>query len=148
MRVILQRVSQASVRIDTEIVGQIDTGLMLLVGIGPDDQNEDIDYLVRKITRMRIFADDQGRLNRSILDIEGAILSISQFTLYADTKKSNRPSFTQAAAPDLANQRYQEFNQALMATGLTVQTGQFGADMQVSLVNDGPVTISLDSKAP
>jgi len=118
----------------------------LLVGVEEEDQQEDIDYLVRKISNMRIFEDSQGKMNLSIEDVGGEILSISQFTLYADTKKGNRPSFTKAAKPEKAIPIYDAFNAQLKATGLTVQTGIFGADMQVSLLNDGPVTIIIDSK--
>lgn len=145
MRIIIQRVSKASVAIEQEIVGAIDQGLLLLVGVGPDDTAEDLAYAVRKIVNMRIFSDDAGKMNLSVKDIQGQILSVSQFTLFADTKKGNRPAFTGAAAPDMASQFYDTFNQAL-AEHVSVATGQFGADMQVSLVNDGPVTIILDTK--
>ncbi|HEM5425419.1 D-tyrosyl-tRNA(Tyr) deacylase [Streptococcus suis] len=134
MKIVLQRVSQASVTIEGSIHGQIEQGLLLLVGVGPDDTQEDLDYAVRKIVNMRIFADEAGK-----------ILSISQFTLFADTKKGNRPAFTGAAAPALASQLYDAFNQALSAF-VPVEVGVFGADMAVSLVNDGPVTIVLDTK--
>lgn len=146
MRVIIQRTKQASVSIEESIVGEITHGFVLLVGIEEKDQQEDIEYLVRKISKMRIFEDTQGKMNLSIEDVGGEILSISQFTLHADTKKGNRPSFIKAAKPDRAIPIYDAFNSQLRATGLTVQTGIFGADMQVSLVNDGPVTIIIDSK--
>ena len=146
MRVIIQRTKQASVRIEESTVGEITHGFVLLVGIEEEDQQEDIDYLVRKISKMRIFEDTQGKMNLSIEDVGGEILSISQFTLHADTKKGNRPSFIKAAKPDIAIPIYDAFNNQLRASGLTVQTGTFGADMQVSLVNDGPVTIIIDSK--
>lgn len=145
MRVIIQRVSEASVSIENEIVGTIQQGLLLLVGVGPDDTAGDLDYAVRKIVNMRIFSDDEGKMNLSICDIKGSILSISQFTLFAETKKGNRPAFTGAAKPDMASQFYDAFNEEL-ATFVPVQRGVFGADMQVSLVNDGPVTIILDTK--
>ncbi|HFH6759752.1 TPA: D-aminoacyl-tRNA deacylase [Streptococcus agalactiae] len=141
MKIIIQRVSQASVSIEDDVVGSIEKGLVLLVGIAP----EDIAYAVRKITSMRIFSDDDGKMNLSIQDIKGSVLSISQFTLFADTKKGNRPAFTGAADPVKANQFYDIFNQEL-ANHVSVETGQFGADMQVSLINDGPVTIVLDTK--
>ena len=146
MRVIVQRTKQASVSIEESVVGEITHGFVLLVGIEEEDQQDDIEYLVRKISKMRIFEDTQGKMNLSIEDVGGEILSISQFTLHADTKKGNRPSFIKAAKPDTAIPIYDAFNAQLRATGLTVQTGTFGADMQVSLVNDGPVTIIIDSK--
>ena len=146
MKIVMQRVSQASVTIDGKIAGAIQQGLLLLVGICPEDGQEDIDYAVRKISQMRIFSDDTDKMNLSVQDVGGQILSISQFTLYADTKKGNRPAFTGAAKPDLATSLYNQFNQQL-AQIVPVQTGEFGADMKVSLVNDGPVTIVLDTKA-
>ena len=146
MKIVIQRVSQASVTIDGKIAGAIQQGLLLLVGICPEDGQEDIDDAVRKISQMRIFSDDADKMNLSVQDVGGQILSISQFTLYADTKKGNRPTFTGAAKPDLATQLYDQFNQQL-AQIVPVQTGEFGADMKVSLVNDGPVTIVLDTKA-
>ncbi len=146
MKIVMQRVSQASVTIDGKIAGAIQQGLLLLVGICPEDGQEDIDYAVRKISQMRIFSDDADKMNLSVQDVGGQILSISQFTLYADTKKGNRPAFTGAAKPDLATSLYNQFNQQL-AQIVPVQTGEFGADMKVSLVNDGPVTIVLDTKA-
>ena len=146
MRIVIQRVSQASVTIDGKIAGAIQQGLLLLVGICPEDGQEDIDYAVRKISQMRIFSDDADKMNLSVQDVGGQILSISQFTLYADTKKGNRPAFTGAAKPNLATALYDQFNQKL-AQIVPVQTGEFGADMKVSLVNDGPVTIVLDTKA-
>ena len=145
MRIVIQRVSQASVTIDGKIAGAIQQGLLLLVGICPEDGQEDIEYAVRKISQMRIFSDDADKMNLSVQDVGGQILSISQFTLYADTKKGNRPAFTGAAKPDLATALYDQFNQKLAQT-VPVQTGEFGADMKVSLVNDGPVTIVLDTK--
>jgi D-tyrosyl-tRNA(Tyr) deacylase len=145
MKIVIQRVSQASVTIDGKIAGAIQQGLLLLVGICPEDGQEDIEYAVRKISQMRIFSDDADKMNLSVQDVGGQILSISQFTLYADTKKGNRPAFTGAAKPDLATALYDQFNQKL-AQIVPVQTGEFGADMKVSLVNDGPVTIVLDTK--
>lgn len=146
MKVVIQRVKEAQVTIDDELVGDISQGLLLLVGVGPDDEQEDLDYAVRKITNMRIFSDDMGKMNLSVQDIKGSILSVSQFTLFAETKKGNRPAFTGAAKPDKAEKMYLDFNEAL-AQFVPVETGVFGADMQVSLVNDGPVTIFLDTKS-
>ena len=146
MRVVLQRVSHASVTVDEEIIGKIQRGFLLLVGVTHDDAIEDMEYLVRKIVQMRIFEDEEGKLNRSIQDIGGEILSVSQFTLYADTKKGNRPSFSKAAPGDVAIEMFDQFNGLLRETGIPVETGQFGADMKVELLNDGPVTILLDSK--
>ena len=128
MKIVIQRVSQASVTIDGKIAGAIQQGLLLLVGICPEDGQEDIDYAVRKISQMRIFSDDADKMNLSVQDVGGQILSISQFTLYADTKKGNRPAFTGAAKPDFATQLYDQFNQQL-AQIVPVQTGEFGADM-------------------
>ena len=147
MRIVLQRVKSASVSIDDVVVGNINQGFLLLVGVGPEDSSDDASYLARKIAGMRIFSDENGKMNLSIDQIGGKILSVSQFTLFADTKKGNRPSFTGAASPDFATKLYEEFNELLRTEyGLTVETGEFGADMQVSLVNDGPVTIILDTK--
>ena len=147
MRIVLQRVKSASVSIDEVVVGNINQGFLLLVGVGPEDSSDDASYLARKIAGMRIFSDENGKMNLSIDQIGGKILSVSQFTLFADTKKGNRPSFTGAASPDFATNLYEEFNELLRTEyGLTVETGEFGADMQVSLVNDGPVTIILDTK--
>ncbi|MBS4949438.1 MAG: D-tyrosyl-tRNA(Tyr) deacylase [Granulicatella adiacens] len=147
MRIVLQRVKSASVSIEGSVVGEISQGFLLLVGVGPEDTSDDASYLSRKIAGMRIFSDENGKMNLSIDQIGGKILSVSQFTLFADTKKGNRPSFTGAASPEAANQLYEEFNEKLRTEyGLTVETGEFGADMQVSLVNDGPVTIILDTK--
>lgn len=146
MRVVLQRVAHASVMVDGETIGKIQRGFLLLVGVTHDDAMEDMEYLVRKIVQMRIFEDEEGKLNRSIQDIGGEILSVSQFTLYADTKKGNRPSFSKAAPGDVALKMFEQFNGLLRDTGIPVETGQFGADMKVELLNDGPVTILLDSK--
>lgn len=146
MRVVLQRVAHASVTVDGEIIGKIQRGFLLLVGVTHDDAMEDMEYLIRKIVQMRIFEDEEGKLNRSIQDIGGEILSVSQFTLYADTKKGNRPSFSKAAPGDVALEMFEQFNGLLRDTGIPVDTGQFGANMKVELLNDGPVTILLDSK--
>ena len=146
MKVVLQRVAHASVTVDEKVIGKIQRGFLLLVGVTHDDAMEDMEYLVRKIVQMRIFEDEEGKLNRSIQDIGGEILSVSQFTLYADTKKGNRPSFSKAAPGDVALEMFEQFNGLLRDTGIPVETGQFGADMKVELLNDGPVTILLDSK--
>ena len=146
MRVVLQRVAHASVTVEEKVIGKIQRGFLLLVGVTHDDAMEDMEYLVRKIVQMRIFEDEEGKLNRSIQDIGGEILSVSQFTLYADTKKGNRPSFSKAAPGDVAIEMFEQFNGLLRETGVPVETGQFGADMKVELLNDGPVTILLDSK--
>ena len=145
MKIIIQRVKKAQVSIEGQVYGQIQQGLLLLVGVGSEDQQEDMDYAVRKLVNMRIFSDTEGKMNLSVKDIQGEILSISQFTLFADTKKGNRPAFTGAAKPDVAEDFYQDFNREL-AKEVPVKTGIFGADMQVELVNDGPVTIILDTK--
>lgn len=142
----MQRVSQASVSIEGKINGEISRGLVLLVGIGQHDDESDIEWLTQKVVNMRIFADDEGKMNRSIQDIDGSLLVISQFTLHALTKKGNRPSFIEAARPEHAIPLYESFIRQLKKEGLVVETGVFGANMQVALVNDGPVTIWLDSK--
>lgn len=146
MRVVIQRVSEASVTIDGTIEGKIETGFMILLGIGHEDTNEDIEWLVQKITNLRVFGDEDGKMNLSILDIKGEILLISQFTLFASTKKGNRPSFIQSAKPEIAIPLYEKFIDVLKGSNIRVQTGKFGADMKVMLVNDGPVTIIIDSK--
>jgi len=145
MKIIIQRVKKAQVSIEGQVHGKINQGLLLLVGVGPEDQEEDLDYAVRKLVNMRIFSDAEGKMNLSVKDIEGEILSISQFTLFADTKKGNRPAFTGAAQPNLASQLYDDFNE-LLGREIPVKTGVFAADMQVELINDGPVTIVLDTK--
>lgn len=147
MRALLQRVKYAQVDISGQTVGKIGNGLMILFGVAPTDTLADADYLADKCVKLRIFEDDQHKMNRSLLDIQGEILVVSQFTLYADANSGRRPSFTTAAKPDLAIPCYEHFVEALKAFGVTVQTGEFGADMQVSLLNDGPVTILLESKA-
>ena len=147
MRALLQRVTKASVTVSGETVGSIDQGLLVLLGVGEDDTQEDIDWLVRKIVNMRIFSDENGHMNRSVIDIKGAILVVSQFTLHASTKKGNRPSFIRAATPDVANSMYETtVNQLRNEILGEVATGVFGAMMEVSLLNDGPVTIWIDSK--
>lgn len=146
MKAVIQRVTRASVAIDGQVVGEIGPGMMILLGIHEADTQEDVDYLVRKISMMRIFTDPDGKMNLAIDAVNGAILSISQFTLYADTKKGNRPSFVKAARPETAIPLYEAFNEGLRQAGITVATGEFGADMQVSLVNDGPVTVVVDTR--
>lgn len=146
MRVVIQRVSKASVIADGIENGAINQGFLLLVGVEEEDTSEDVTYLTRKIANLRIFEDAEGKMNLSLREVDGEILSISQFTLHADTKKGNRPSFIKAAKPEKANQLYEELNQNLRGEEFNVSTGVFGADMAVSLVNDGPVTILIDSK--
>ena len=146
MRAVIQRVSQAKVVVDENTVGQINRGFMILLGVHEEDTQADVDYLVGKISKLRVFEDDQQKMNRSIMDVGGEILSISQFTLFADTKKGNRPSFVQAAKPDTAIPLYEAFNEGLRQAGIPVETGIFGADMKCHLVNDGPVTIIIDSQ--
>jgi D-tyrosyl-tRNA(Tyr) deacylase len=147
MRLVLQRVSEASVSIEGAIKAQISKGLLILLGIEAEDKLEDIEWLVKKITNLRIFSDDEGKMNHSILDVDGSILLISQFTLHASTKKGNRPSYIKAARPEVAIPLYEQFISKLETTlAKPIGTGEFGADMQVALVNDGPVTIIIDSK--
>lgn len=147
MRVVIQRVSAASVEIEGQIKARIGPGLLILLGIESEDTLEDVDWLVRKISAMRIFSDENGLMNLSVQDINGALLVVSQFTLFASTKKGNRPSFIRAARPEIAIPIYENFVETLRSvTALSVQTGEFGADMKVQLVNDGPVTILMDSK--
>lgn len=146
MRVVIQKVSEASVSVEGEILGSINKGFMLLVGVGQEDDESDVAYLARKIANLRVFEDEQGKMNLALKDVGGAILSISQFTLLANTKKGNRPSFIEAAAPEVGDVLYENLNDSLRAEGFEVQTGKFGAHMQVHLINDGPVTIIIDSK--
>ncbi|MER1986029.1 MAG: D-aminoacyl-tRNA deacylase [Solibacillus sp.] len=146
MRVILQRSKAASVTVDGQVTGAIDGGYVLLVGITHTDTVEDVAYVAKKIADLRLFEDADGKMNHSILENGGAILSVSQFTLYADTKKGKRPSFTQAARPEIALPLWEQFNDCLRGHGLHVETGIFGAMMDVALVNDGPVTIIVESK--
>lgn len=147
MRVLIQRVASANVVVDEKITGAIDHGLLLLVGITHADTESVEDRMADKIVKLRIFSDEQGLMNKSVLDAEGRLLAVSQFTLYADTKKGNRPSYTDAARPEQASPAFDRFVAKLSARiGKPVPTGVFGADMKVSLVNDGPVTIWLDSE--
>ncbi|MDF2558434.1 MAG: D-tyrosyl-tRNA(Tyr) deacylase [Bacillales bacterium] len=146
MKVVLQRVSEASVSVHGKIVGQVGKGFMLLVGVTHDDTESDARYLADKISGLRVFEDENEKMNLSIQDVGGTILSISQFTLYADTRKGRRPAFIDAARPEIANPLYEKFNSFLREAGLIVETGIFGANMSVSLVNDGPVTIVIESR--
>jgi len=146
MRVVLQRCSRAEVRIDGVVVGAIDRGFMILVGVTDGDTRAQADMLAKKIAQMRVFEDAEGKMNLSLHEVNGAILSISQFTLYADCKKGNRPSFIKAARPETAAPLYDYLNDVLRTQyGLRVETGRFGADMKVDFINDGPVTIILDT---
>ncbi|KJY61730.1 D-tyrosyl-tRNA(Tyr) deacylase [Bombilactobacillus mellifer] len=145
MKVVLQRVTQAQLSIDQQVHAQIGRGVVLLVGFGQADQPANADYLAAKIVKSRIFEDSQGKTNLALADVQGEILSVSQFTLYANTKKGNRPSFVEALNPEAAQKLYDYFNQRLAASGLKVQTGIFGADMQVQLTNDGPMTIIYEN---
>ena len=147
MRVVIQRVKQASVTIEGRIKSRIDEGLLVLLGIEEADANEDIEWLCRKIVALRVFDDEQGVMNRSILEAKGDIIVVSQFTLLASTKKGNRPSYIRAARPELAIPLYEAFCKQLEGLlGKPIGTGEFGADMQVALINDGPVTICIDTK--
>ncbi|MDQ0066189.1 D-aminoacyl-tRNA deacylase [Chryseobacterium lathyri] len=145
MKIVIQRVSEAHVKIDGKIVGAIGKGLLLLVGIDENDEKADADWLVQKILNLRIFGDENDKLNLSVKDISGEILCISQFTLIADYKKGNRPSFIKAAKPDKAIPLFDYFKEEIANSGLKTESGIFGADMKVSLINDGPVTIVMDS---
>ena len=148
MRVIIQRCSRAEVRIDEAVVGAIGRGFMVLVGVTDGDSCAQADLLAKKVAQMRVFEDAEGKMNLALKDVNGTILSISQFTLYADCRKGNRPSFIRAARPEVAEPLYDYFNKVLREQyGLHVETGRFGADMKVDFVNDGPVTIILDSSA-
>lgn len=144
MRVVIQRVQQGKVIVNGETVAAIQKGLVILLGIGPQDTEAEITYLTEKIANLRIFEDEQGKTNRSVLDVDGAALIVSQFTLYADTRRGRRPSFTDAAPPELANPLVDKFAAQLRTLGVPTQTGQFGAHMQVELTNDGPMTIWME----
>lgn len=144
MRIVIQRVKQADVKIEQKIVGKIDKGYLILLGIGKEDTEEILQKYVDKIVKMRIFADDEGKTNLSLKDVDGQVLVVSQFTLYADCRKGNRPNFLLAKEPDEANRMYEKFVELMKEQVDVVQTGEFGADMEVSLVNDGPFTIVLE----
>ncbi|MFY9608031.1 MAG: D-aminoacyl-tRNA deacylase [Blastocatellia bacterium] len=146
MRAVVQRVETASVSVDGEVTGKIDEGLVVLLGVARDDEKDDAEVLADKIINLRIFVDDQGKMNRSLLETGGAMLAVSQFTLYGDARKGRRPSFIEAAQPEKANSLYEYFLERARALGVKVETGVFQAMMKVSLVNDGPVTILLDSR--
>lgn len=148
MRAIIQRVSSASCSIEGKISGEIGIGFMILLGIEDSDTDEDLNWLAQKISNMRIFSDENGLMNKALTDVQGNILLVSQFTLFASTKKGNRPGFTRSAKPDFAIPLYEKMIRELgQLTGTKIQTGVFGADMQISLVNDGPVTIIMDTKS-
>ncbi|TCI37543.1 MULTISPECIES: D-aminoacyl-tRNA deacylase [Exiguobacterium] len=147
MRVLLQRVKEASVKVDEQTVGQIDAGYLLLVGVTHEDTEQEVNWLADKVAGLRVFEDAEEKMNLSIQDVAGKVLSVSQFTLYGDTSKGRRPAFTQAAKPDIAERLYEQFNDRLRTHGLVVETGKFGAMMDVGLVNDGPVTLMLEKNA-
>lgn len=146
MRLVVQRVTSASVKVEEEVTGAINEGYMVLVGVTHEDTEEDVHYLAEKLAHLRIFEDENGKMNHSLLDVKGSVLSVSQFTLYGDTRKGRRPNFMKAAKPDVANSLYECFNETLREKGIHVETGRFGAMMDVSLTNSGPVTIWMDSK--
>jgi len=146
MRAVIQRVVHTSVAVDDDIIGEIGTGLLVLLAVSRDDRPADADYLAEKITGLRIFDDEQGKMNRSLAETGGAMLVISQFTLYGDVRKGKRPSFDAAARPELAKQLYEYFVERVRAAGIRCETGRFQAMMKVELVNDGPVTILIDSE--
>lgn len=146
MRGVVQRVKRAKVSVDDKAIGQIDHGIMLLLGVEEDDEEKDLEYMCDKVVNLRIFEDEDGKMNKSVLDVGGSLLVVSQFTLLGDARKGRRPSFIQAARPEKAIPMYEKFIHNMIKVGLKTQTGEFGADMQVELVNDGPVTILLDSK--
>jgi D-aminoacyl-tRNA deacylase len=146
MRAVVQRVSRARVTVDARTTGQIDRGLVVLLGVGSEDGRQDAQYLAEKIAGLRIFEDDEGKINRSVSEAGGAMLVVSQFTLYGDTRRGKRPSFDRAARPEAARALYEYFVERVQSLGLRCETGQFQASMQLELVNDGPVTILLDSE--
>lgn len=146
MRLVIQRVTNASCTVEGNITGKIDNGYMILVGFGQDDNSEIVEKMAEKVSKLRIFEDEEGKINKSIFDVNGKVLSISQFTLYADCSKGNRPSFTNALGGDKAISLYKYFNSCLRKLNLEVEEGIFGADMKINLLNDGPVTIILDSE--
>lgn len=146
MRAVVQRVLEANVKVDGKIVGEINKGLLVFLGVGKEDTEEDLEYLVNKVLGLRIFEDENEKMNLSLMDIKGELLVVSQFTLYGDVRKGKRPSFTESAPPDIAEEIYLKFIDKCKDMGIKTEKGLFGADMKVSLINDGPVTILLDSK--
>lgn len=146
MKLVIQRVSHAKVEVENKIIGQIEKGFLVLLGVGPEDTTEVADFLVEKLCNLRVFEDENQKMNLSIKDIDGELLIVSQFTLYADCKKGNRPSFSNAAEPKKANELYEYFMDKCKEKVRTVEHGEFGADMKVSLLNDGPVTIILEKE--
>lgn len=146
MKALIQRVKKASVSVDNKIVGQIGQGFLVLLGVGKGDSSENVGYLANKVVNMRVFSDQDGKFNLSLKDIRGACLIVSQFTLYADIAKGNRPSFTDAAEPVFANELYKEFCEVVAGSGVKVERGVFGAMMQVEITNDGPVTVMVESR--
>ncbi|WP_313164171.1 D-aminoacyl-tRNA deacylase [Sedimentibacter sp.] len=146
MRAVVQRVKRANVTVDNKVIGEINHGILLLLGVEGDDDEKDLEYMCDKVPNLRIFEDENGKMNKSLLDVGGSILVISQFTLLGDARKGRRPSFTEAAQPDKAIPMYTKFISSMKEKNIFTQEGEFGADMQVELVNDGPVTILLDSK--
>lgn len=146
MRSVVQRVSEANVKVEEKIVGEINKGLLVFLGIGEEDDNKDLKYMVDKVLGLRIFEDDEGKMNLSVMDIEGEVLIISQFTLYGDVKKGKRPSFTSSADPKIAEDMYNKFIEKCKKKGIRTEQGVFGAHMDVGLKNDGPVTILIDSE--
>ena len=146
MRIVLQRVKNANVKVEDEIVGSISHGFLILLGVGKEDTAMDADWLVEKISKLRVFEDENEKMNKDIIEVNGEILVVSQFTLYGDCKKGNRPGFTDAGLPEEANKLYEYFVEKIKEKNIKTETGQFGAHMDVSLVNDGPVTLILDTK--
>lgn len=146
MRAVVQRVDEASVTVEDEVVGKISKGLLVLLGVGEDDDEKDLDYLVEKVIGLRIFQDENDKMNLSLMDVKGELLVVSQFTLYGDVRKGKRPSFSSSASPDMGNLYYEKFIERARSMGINTQTGIFGAHMDVKLNNNGPVTILLDSK--
>ena len=146
MKFVIQRVSHASVTVHEETIGRINQGYLVLIGVGKEDTREDADRLVKKMIGLRIFSDENGKINKSLKDVNGELLLVSQFTLYADCRHGNRPGFTEAAGPDMANELYEYIIESCKKEVAVVERGEFGADMKVSLVNDGPFTLMLDSR--
>ncbi|NLL81830.1 MAG: D-tyrosyl-tRNA(Tyr) deacylase [Tissierellia bacterium] len=146
MRAVIQRVSNASVTVDENIVGKIGKGLLVFLGVGEDDNEKDVEYMVNKIVGLRIFQDENDKMNLSLIDVKGELLVISQFTLYGDVRKGKRPSFSTSANPDVGRELYEKFVEMTRTLGIETQTGEFGSNMDVNLLNQGPVTILIDSK--